>query len=339
MLVSVIIPTRNRARLLTGLIDAIASLNPVPFKWEVIVVDNASTDSTAEVVAKKIKTTPLTIRYLVEKKIGLHFGRHRGTQAALGKYLAYIDDDIVVSPSWIEAVYRLEQRQAYAVTGPIIPRWVGTPPPWLLELLRKEPQMGSYLSLLDLGPAPRPIDPLLVYGCNCWLPKQLVLDLKGFHPDSFPAELIHFRGDGETGLMKKFAAAGLKAYYDPAATVFHVIEPDRQTQEYLCRRAYYQGISSSFTQIRQEQGLYDPHRYPDHSDRLYRLLELFSFQEASRAIRRKFMRLKRKIAPSPFEALKRKLAVAHEEGRRFHQNQIEINPELAAHVKKPNYME
>ena len=115
MLLSVVIPTRNRAQRLADLLDSLAQQDAVPFEWEVVVIDNASEDATAEVVSQKSETLPITIRHIVEPNLGLHHGRHRGAKEARGTFLGYLDDDMVLAPTWIQGVERVAQGQADAV--------------------------------------------------------------------------------------------------------------------------------------------------------------------------------------------------------------------------------
>ena len=101
MLLSVIIPTRNRSNYLSALIDSLFLQEAGSFIWEIIVVDNASTDNTRDVAQEKIRHAPIPIRYVYELKPGLHQGRHRGTREAAGELIAFLDDDAVLTPEWI----------------------------------------------------------------------------------------------------------------------------------------------------------------------------------------------------------------------------------------------
>jgi glycosyltransferase involved in cell wall biosynthesis len=248
LLLTVIIPTRCRHQRLEALLDSLSRQVPVPFAWEVLIVDNASSDHTADVVRQKTRTFPVTIRYVFEATPGLHNGRHRGAREAGGELVAYLDDDMVVAPTWILGAEGLIQKRSDAVVGRILPKWEADPPAWLRHMVGKG--IFSHLGLLDLGPVAKEIDPLFVFGGNCFLPRKLIFDLGGFHPDAVPPDMIRYRGDGETALMRQFKRKGLKSYYDPQALAFHLIGPDRMTTQYLCRRAHHQGISDSFMSIR-----------------------------------------------------------------------------------------
>src|SRR5262245_6646169 len=104
--ISIIIPTRNRAgallRILPSIVTAmVASKNPV----EIIVVDNGSIDDTAGVCREiKDRVPNYNWRYLYDDTPGLLTGRHLGAREARGEILAFLDDDVLLGPSWLEAM-------------------------------------------------------------------------------------------------------------------------------------------------------------------------------------------------------------------------------------------
>lgn len=246
--VSVVVPTRNRAERVARLLDSLARVDASQVPCEIIVVDNGSTDDTAVVVRRAASAAPVPLRYVYEPEPGLHVCRHRGAREARGEVLAYLDDDTQVRREWLRGAEPLLQGRADAVVCRILPEWEAPVPLWLMDLV----ETGVYgpLTLLDLGREQREVDATLVWGAGFFIRRSLVFELRGFHPDSMPAELLRFRGDGETGLMMKFAAAGHRAWYDPSSVVEHAVSAERMTHSYLRERFYRQGISDSFTALR-----------------------------------------------------------------------------------------
>ena len=340
LLFSVIIPTRNHARFVADLLDSLAFLDPINHRWEVLVIDNGSTDQTEDLVKGKISSLPIEIRYIYEPRLGLHNGRHRGALEASGKYLAYLDDDVLVSPTWFQGFDKLIAGQAEAVVGRILPKWETQPPAWLIKLIR-EP---GYLSLLNLGTEGFFSEPQCVYGDTFFIPVQLVFDLGGFHPDSMPSNQLRYRGDGETGLMWKFKQAGFRAWYEPDATVYHRIPKDRMSFDYLCKREYAQGISDSFSEIRASQLdpaiLSDLYLAPPETSRKTiqyyrgRINEFTAYQ----LILNLTNRVLRSI-PMSQPNIKKRLRNAWWSGYRYHQNEVKIDPDLLQWVLQKDYLD
>ncbi len=337
MLLSVIIPTRNRAAYLADLLDSLAAQEPVAFDWEVIVVDNASTDDTPVVARQKAAALPIPIRYVHEPNLGLHQGRHRGAKEAGGTFLGYLDDDMILAPTWIQGVTIAAQGRADAVVGRILPRWEVQPPAWVKALATEG--IENYLGLLDLGTRARPVEPVMVLGGNAFLPRQTLFELGGFHPDGVPSDLLRYRGDGETGLMMKFKQQGLRSWYDPRATAYHLIGANRLTVEYICQRAYRQGISDSFTQIRAAHGLGEV-PFSEHSLGYYmERLRAMRPAQAAQIITRKVGKMLGLASFLPYHDIRERIAQAYQEGWQFHQDEVNRDPDLLAYVLKPTYLE
>lgn len=255
MKLSVIIPTRNRAASLGQLLTSIVDVESPSFDWEVLVLDNESTDGTRAVVESFQKRMYVPVRYIHTDRPGLHVGRNTGAREANGECLAYLDDDTLVSSMWWRGAIPVLDQRVGAVAGRIVPKWDSEPPGWLSAYYQNG--ICGALTLLDLGPKEVPVSGGYVWGANFFVRRHLVLDLGGFHPDGMPAELLRYRGDGETGFFKAFEMAGQRACYSPVSTVSHVISAGRLSIDYLCQRQYNQGISDSYTQIRSAGGVPD----------------------------------------------------------------------------------
>src|SRR3990170_1802357 len=103
--VSVVISTYNRASQLSAALDALcAQVGGV--NYEVVVVDNNSTDATAQVAASRSRLHP-HLRYIFEPRQGLPFARNTGVQATRAEIVAFTDDDVEVGPEWVSTIKRL----------------------------------------------------------------------------------------------------------------------------------------------------------------------------------------------------------------------------------------
>lgn len=271
ILLSVIIPTRNRATLLYNTLESLTSQTYPATSFEVIIVDNGSTDSTAEVCKHFERRFP-QFKRIYDPRPGLHNGRHTGLEAANGDILVYADDDIEALPTWLEGIAESFVDPSVAlVGGKILPKFECPPPEWI-DLLSARTDSGwslGWYSLLDFGDTAHEIPHEYVWGCNFSIRKDVLKKVGGFHPDSVPQELIKYRGDGETAVSFAVRDLGLKAMYNPKAAVFHVVSSNRLTVDYIYQRAFNQGVSESYTQIRLNRALSSPMHYASPSDTIH----------------------------------------------------------------------
>jgi glycosyltransferase involved in cell wall biosynthesis len=105
MQISLIVPTRNRDRSLVRTMQSVVQTVSGHTDVEVLVVDNGSTDHTADCVREIAERHPrMFLRYFHDAMPGLLTGRHRGAKEARGEILAYLDDDVLLGPTWLEAL-------------------------------------------------------------------------------------------------------------------------------------------------------------------------------------------------------------------------------------------
>lgn len=326
-MLSVIIPTRNRCKLLQNQLESLAA-QTLPFEeFEVIVVDNGSSDNTTGIV-KKFTHRLVNLRYFQEFEPGLHAGRHRGLKEAKGEILVYTDDDIRASPTWLEAISEnFSSSEVVLVGGNNYPDFQDEVPGWL-EKLWSRPSMGGqgigYLSVLSLPEGRHEIDPLLVWGCNFSIRKQVLLEAGGFHPDGFPKELIRFRGDGESYVSRYVLENKLRCIFDSRASVYHAVTPERMTFEYFRQRAFNEGVSSSYALL----------RYKKRSRSIY----LYS-RALTRYILNRINQLQKvtKVNDQEISRLFLVMREGHQEGFEYHQRMYREDPEVRTWVHKKNY--
>lgn len=253
-MISVIIPTRNRAKLLAAALESIRDQELDRDFFEVLIVDNGSTDHTKEVFLKFQKSR-LNLKYFFVSSPGLHEGRHRGVMEAQYDILVFADDDIVAEPKWLSAYYKVFQDSAVSMAGGNnLPLYMRKPPAWITELWDRSEKSGirqiPQFSVLEMEGAAQPHNPHLVWGCNFAVRKGVVIQAGGFHPDGMPRDLIHLRGDGETHISNYVKENDLVCMFHPEATVFHKVTESRMTFRYFYERGFGQGISNSFSSLR-----------------------------------------------------------------------------------------
>jgi glycosyltransferase involved in cell wall biosynthesis len=265
--VSVIVPTLNRAKFLADCLKSLADQDFSANDFEVLVVDNGSTDDTAVLSEQDMRDFGIAnLRKLLEPAPGLLSGRHRGALEAKGELLFFVDDDIEAAPGWLAALASaFDAPRVHLAGGPCIGKFDVTPPSWFHHFQRHDSWGDSCpaLSLIHMGAERRFVEPYFVWGLNYAIRRQTLFDLGGFHPDGLPSHLLQYRGDGETGLSFKLAAQELLCMYEPKALVHHCIPASRLTLDAFCKRFFLQGISDSYSAIRRQGTVPTP---PTHAE-------------------------------------------------------------------------
>mgnify|MGYP001495030203 CR=1 FL=1 len=317
---SVIIPTRNRAK---SLADTLASLVKQTYSadwYEVLVIDNGSTDNTRDVCTTFRDKIP-QLRYFYEEKPGLHVGRHLGMKMAKAEILVFADDDIEAFPTWLEAIVEsFKDKDVVLVGGKNLPKFESEPPDWILKMWKKNKsgeRILGYLSILDLGDIKKVTTPYHVYGCNFSIRKSVLMKAGGFHPDAMPQELIQYRGDGETYVSQYIEKQEMWTIYNPDASVYHLVPEARLSEEYFCKRAYLQGISDSYTKIRN-----------DAHDRFFTAYRLKWFLRLHRKKWQLYLNMKRRL----FEK-------SYYKGYSMHQNASRKDKTLYEWIIRTHYMD
>lgn len=253
-MISMIIPTNRPA---TDLIPTLGSCGEVlaAADVELVVVDTWQERPEADVRLLREHTCRTDRGRLVRDAVpGLLAGRCRGERESNAAICAFLDDDVILDSDWCRAVRGVFADASVAIAGgPSWPSWGSDVPAWLTRFASWREgaiEECAWLSLQDLGDRVLPVDPNRVWGLNFVIRRAVLEQYRGFHPDCMPDALQHFQGDGETGLTMKIAASGHKAVYEPRMKVWHRVGATRMTPVYFYRRAFYQGVCDSFTQLR-----------------------------------------------------------------------------------------
>jgi glycosyltransferase involved in cell wall biosynthesis len=233
---SVIVPTRDRPELLRDTLMTLAEQDISPDAFEVIVVDDGSEPPLEPIVRDAAGAKQM--RCERQPPGGLNAGRNRGASAATGDVLAYLDDDVLVPPTWARSLLEgFERLGCDAIAGRIRLRLGAESPRWLSSKLRR------YLSELDLGDEPtwlRPDqDP---YGANCAVTREAFERVGGFG-DALDREGASLRSNGDVEFFRRLRGAGGQIAYWPSACVEHRVPAERLTAEWFRRRAFAQGHS------------------------------------------------------------------------------------------------
>jgi glycosyltransferase involved in cell wall biosynthesis len=234
MNISVILCTYNRAGSLpTALESVVSSRLPSSVEWEVLVVDNNSSDDTRAVAERFCHTHPNRVRYIFEPLQGKSNALNRGIREARGEILAFVDDDVTADPNWlVELTAPLLKQDAWVgVGGRILPPPAFRPPSWMA--LEGPNAVSGVLALFDLGPKGFELtEP--PYGTNMAFRKQVFEKYGGFRVDLGPCPGSEIRGE-DTEFGRRILGAGERLWYQPSAIVCHPVTENRLKQQYFLR--------------------------------------------------------------------------------------------------------
>ena len=297
--------------------------------FEVLVIDNAPSAETAALVSS-FQETFGSLRYIAESSPGLHCARHKGICEAQGEILSFIDDDVEVTEGWISSLCEaFSSPDVVLVGGNNLPAFAAPPPAWLERWWNQPVYKGralGYLSILDFGAGLFDIDPGFVWGCNFSIRKEQLLQYGGFHPDAFPAEMLRYRGDGETAVSDAVRRSGARTLFHSGASVRHHVPAERMTVEYFQKRAFAQGISNSYTQIRTLG-------HCQVSDKML-------MQQVQTLLQDYYARVKSRLysVNKELESVHRQISMACHHGYRYHQSEVAKDPLLFSWVMQRNYL-
>lgn len=236
--VSLVITTYNRAAMLITALESVADSEVRDRdRVEVIVVDNNSTDDTAEIVnALRARGFPFELRYVLEQRQGLSFARNRGVDEANGTYVAYMDDDQRLEKHFlarIESAFR--DTHAVCVGGPIFYYNDRNLPAWLPALLENVGQynLGSHAKVLGLSDEMLP-------GGNMVFDRRALIAIGKYDVRLGRSGGSLMAGE-EDELQERLHAAGKTVAYHPSLIQYHYLAPARLTKRYWRRHMFDHG--------------------------------------------------------------------------------------------------
>lgn len=243
---TVAIPTYNGAKRLPEVLDQLQSLHTIPsksFSWEVIVIDNNSTDDTAQVIQayQKNWSQQYPLKYYFEPQQGAAFARRRAFTEANATLIGFLDDDNIPAPEWVEAAYKFAQQHPKAgAYGSQIQGVFEVAPPENFQ------RIAPFLAITQKG-----LNPLLYEPQKKVLPPSAGLVVrKQAWLESIPEQLI-LTGRTQTSMVTSedlemlahIQANGWEIWYNPAMKIDHKIPHWRLNREYLI--PFFQGIGLS----------------------------------------------------------------------------------------------
>jgi GT2 family glycosyltransferase len=240
--ISVVIATHNRASLLRLTLDRLRTQAFFPGD-EVIVVDNASTDPTAEVIVQAAEGFPVPLYRRHDLSPGKAPALNAAIADARGDVLALTDDDVLVAEDWIANIRRVFDDPSVAlVGGRVDPNWQRAAPAWLrVEEDGRYGTMSSPLALLHYGEAQN-LGQRTAVGANMAIRRAVFESLGGFAPNLGKRRGTLLGGE-DHDLCQRAVTAGYHCEYRPELRVQHWVPAERTRLRYFLRWFFWSGIT------------------------------------------------------------------------------------------------
>ncbi len=251
-LFSVVIPTFDRAKLLAVALASLARQTLEPARFEVLVIDNSSTDATVEVVAAAARERS-NVRHVREERQGVAHARNRGWREARAEWVAYTDDDCRMPPGWLATALRIaEEHRPGVFGGPYRPFYLAPPPSWFRD------QYGAG----GLGSEARPLARgETLPGGNLFVRRDLLARVGGFGAGfGMVGRRLGYGEESELVLRIQRELPEVELRYDPALEVEHLVRPEKMRAAWQVRHFLAKGRSVYLLQHGPESG--DPAPQP-----------------------------------------------------------------------------
>ncbi|ALS20722.1 MULTISPECIES: glycosyltransferase [Paenibacillus] len=236
MKVTVAICTFNRAEYLEKTINSVLVQSYPDTEYEILIIDNNSTDHTAQLVMPIVEKEH-HVRYVLEVNKGLSYARNRAIAEAKGEFILFLDDDATACQDWIRHILDCFQDEKVAcVGGKINPVWEKSVPTWLPE------RYYSLYTILDYSDKVTEMDHNSIpFGANVAFRKDVLKKYGCFRTDLGRVGNNLLSGE-ESELIRKIRKDYI-IMYTPYAFVNHTIASNRINKKWFLRRLYWQGVS------------------------------------------------------------------------------------------------
>jgi glycosyltransferase involved in cell wall biosynthesis len=228
--ISVVVCTYNRAALLPQALRSLFAQKAENVSYEIVVVDNNSSDDTPATVESLKAESPVPLRYFRESRQGNAYARNSGVEQAAGAIVAFLDDDCIAGENWVATIKSGFDRDPGLdfVGGRVLPVWESEPPSWL------NTSHWAPLALLDYGTEELTIDgarPRGLLTANIAIRKEVFDQLGGFLPSLQRVKgSIGSMEDHE--FLQRICRGGKRGLYLPDLITWGPVDPERMTKAY-----------------------------------------------------------------------------------------------------------
>jgi GT2 family glycosyltransferase len=204
---------------------------PTDVSWELVVVDNNSSDDTRAVSEEFARTSKLQVRYIFEGKQGKSHALNTGIRAARGEIIAFTDDDVIVDKQWLTNLRRaFDEFACIGVGGRVFALWQSPKPSWVV--LEGPFRAAGPVVHFDRGNEPREMKEVPPAGANMAFRREAFERHGLFRTDLGPMGTTRLNAE-DTEFGWRLTRAGEKIMYVPSAVIHHPVEPYRATRSYF----------------------------------------------------------------------------------------------------------
>ncbi len=238
--ISLVVCTYNRQKYLPGLLRSILEQRSPYDHFELVFVNNNSTDDTERIALEFADAHPeLDFNYLREEKQGLSYARNSGYRAAKYPIVAYLDDDARPDPNYVHvlAEYFAKHQEVKAIGGRVYLEFEAEEPPWSSKYI------NTIYAYFDQGDRPFQIKkPKFPPGVNMAFRREVLEELGGFNV-KLGRSLKNLMSGEEKDLMYRIYDRNYKVMYLPQAIVYHSVAPFRTEEKYVKKFGLGVGMS------------------------------------------------------------------------------------------------
>ncbi len=236
-MLTVMMATRNGADWVAQCLDSFCAMETPVGGYKLVIIDNASTDGTADIVRAYMGRLPIIL--LFQPKPGKNRALNLGLEHIEGDLVVFTDDDVIVAPDWLAQWRRAadEFPEFGIFGGSIKPYWRKAPPEWLLEII----DIAMVYALTGERHQDGPIHPGFIFGPNMMVRAQLFAGGQRFDETVGPDGTASYTMGSETSFTVSMAAQGIRCRFVSQPTVCHIIREGQVDPDWVASRYFRSG--------------------------------------------------------------------------------------------------